>query len=169
MTDTQVNISRRAKVKAFLPAAAWYAVIFAFSAQTGDESGELSGAIVHGSIGLMGELGALFRTDWDALQLLSFLIRKAAHMGVFFVLTALLLLGFRKIWTNRRASMAAALGLCAVLAALDEFHQVFVPGREGKLSDVLIDTSGAVCFLLFSLALSAIRRAKKRRDGLSHK
>ena len=65
MTDTQVNSARKAGVRAFLPAAAWYAVIFAFSAQTGEESGRLSGRIVHGSIGLMGELGALFRTDWD--------------------------------------------------------------------------------------------------------
>ena len=97
MTDTQVNSARKAGVRAFLPAAAWYAVIFAFSAQTGEESGQLSGRIVHGSIGLMGELGALFRTDWDALQLLSFLVRKAAHMGVFFVLTGLLFLGSRKI------------------------------------------------------------------------
>ena len=167
MTDTQVNSARKAGVRAFLPAAAWYAVIFAFSAQTGEESGQLSGRIVHGSIGLMGELGALFRTDWDALQLLSFLVRKAAHMGVFFVLTGLLFLGFRRLWTNRKTSMAAAMGLCAVLAALDEFHQLFVPGRDGKLSDVLIDTCGAVCFLLFSLAVSAIRRVRKERNGLN--
>ena len=63
--------------------------------------------------------------------------------------------------------MAAAMGLCAVLAALDEFHQLFVPGRDGKLSDVLIDTCGAVCFLLFSLALSALQRAKEERNGLN--
>ena len=165
MTDTQVKLSRKAKVRAFLPAAAWYAVIFAFSAQTGDASGELSGAIVHRSIGLMGELGALFRTDWDALQLLSLLVRKGAHMGVFFVLTGLLFLGFRRLRMDRKPSMAWALGLCTVLAALDEFHQRFVPGRDGKLADVLIDLGGAVCFLLLSLALSAIRRAKARRKS----
>lgn len=164
MTGTQVNTTWKAKARAFLPAAAWYAVIFAFSAQTGEESGELSGAIVHSSIGLLGELGILFRTDWDALQLLSFLVRKGAHMGVFFVLTGLLLLGFQRLWTNRKACMAAAMGLCAVLAALDEFHQLFVPGREGKLSDVLIDTGGAVCFLLFYLAVKALRRARKKRE-----
>ena len=141
MTDTQVNSARKAGVRAFLPAAAWYAVIFAFSAQTGEESGQLSGRIVHGSIGLMGELGALFRT--------------------------LLFLGFRRLWTNRKTSMAAAMGLCAVLAALDEFHQLFVPGRDGKLSDVLIDTCGAVCFLLFSLALAALQRAKEEWNGLT--
>ena len=54
MTDIQVNLSRKARIRAFLPAAAWYAVIFAFSAQTGEESGELSGVIVHGSVGLRG-------------------------------------------------------------------------------------------------------------------
>ena len=66
---------------------------------------------------------------------------------------------------DRKPSMAWALGLCTVLAALDEFHQRFVPGRDGKLADVLIDLGGAVCFLLLSLALSAIRRAKARRKS----
>ena len=37
--------TRRAKALSFLPAAAWYAVIFAFSAQTGEESGRLSGEV----------------------------------------------------------------------------------------------------------------------------
>ena len=50
--------------------------------------------VVEESIGWMGDWGAIFRVDWDALQFLSFLIRKAAHMGVFFILTGLLLFLF---------------------------------------------------------------------------
>lgn len=152
--------SRREKALSFLPAAAWYAVIFAFSAQTGEESGRLSGAVVKGSIGILGELGELFQTDWDAFLLLTFLVRKAAHMGVFFVLTALLLYGLWRCGARPAAAAAAAAGLCALLAGLDEFHQTFVPGRDGKLSDALIDLCGGVCFLLFWRAVSALRRRR---------
>lgn len=148
----------REKVLSFLPAAAWYAVIFAFSAQTGEESGRLSGTVVKGSIGLLGELGELFETDWDAFLLLTFLVRKAAHMSIFFLLTALLFYGLWRAGARPRPRLAAAVGLCALLAALDEFHQTFVPGRDGKLSDVLIDLSGGLCFLLFWLVFSALRR-----------
>lgn len=33
----------------------------------------------------------------------------------------------------------------ALYAASDEFHQLFVPGRSGQISDVLLDSAG-VCF-----------------------
>lgn len=42
---------------------------------------------------------------------------------------------------GRRA--AWALALAALYAATDEFHQTFVPGREGSVRDVLIDSAGA--------------------------
>lgn len=150
----------KAKVLSFLPAAAWYAVIFAFSAQTGEESGRLSGAVARRSIGLLGELGEIFETDWDAFLLLTFLVRKAAHMSIYFILAALLFYGLWRAGLSPRPGMAAAVGLCALLAALDEFHQTFVPGRDGKLSDVLIDLSGGVCFLLFWRLIAALRREK---------
>lgn len=153
--------TRRDKVLSFLPAAVWYAVIFAFSAQTGDESGRLSGAVVKGSIGILGELGELFQTDWDAFLLLTFLVRKAAHMGIFFILTALLLYGLWRMGLPPGARMAFSAGLCALLAGLDEFHQTFVPGRDGKLSDALIDLSGGLCFLLFWHLTSALWKRRK--------
>jgi VanZ family protein len=40
-----------------------------------------------------------------------------------------------------------ALVVAAAYAALDEWHQTFVPGRHGHLSDVAIDVAGAVAAL----------------------
>jgi len=157
--------TRREKVLAFLPAAAWYAVIFAFSAQTGEESGRLSGALVERSIDWMGEWGKMFQTDWDAVLLLSFLVRKAAHMGIFFILTGLLFLAFWRIGTRPPLAVAAPMALCGLLAVLDEFHQTFVPGRDGKLPDVLVDLGGGVCFLLAWWVVRTLQRGR-RRDRL---
>ncbi len=44
---------------------------------------------------------------------------------------------------NLLAAAAASLCVASAYAATDELHQRFVPGRESKLSDVLIDASGA--------------------------
>ena len=153
--------SWRAKALSFLPAAVWYAVIFAFSAQTGEESGRLSSAVAHRGAGLLGELGAIFETDWDAFLLLTFFLRKAAHMGIYFILTALLLYGLWRAGASPRLRSAFAAGLCAALAALDEFHQTFVPGRDGKLSDALIDLSGGICFLLLWRLAGFLWKRKK--------
>ncbi len=147
----------------FVPAAAWYAVICAFSAQTGAESGRLSGALVDQSIGWLGEWGEIFRWNWEAVQLLSFLIRKAAHMGVYFILAALVLYGLWRLGRTPPAMAGLTLCACAVLAALDELHQRFVPGREGKPTDVLIDLGGAACFLLLWWALRALLTRRRPR------
>lgn len=33
-------------------------------------------------------------------------------------------------------------------AANDEIHQLFIPGRSGQITDVLIDSAGQCCFLM---------------------
>lgn len=152
--------SRWGRVLVFAPAAAWYGVIFALSAQTGDESGKLSGAIVDQSISWLGEWGEIFHWNWEAVQLLSFLVRKAAHMGAYFILAALVLYGVKRLGLARTAGATAA--VCAALAALDEVHQVFVPGRDGKPTDVLIDLGGVACLLALAWAVKALAGRRQR-------
>lgn len=146
------------RVARFVPAGLWYAVIWLFSAQTGGESQEVSD-------GVLELLGYDIPNSPMALSaLLSFLVRKGAHMGVFFVLTALLYWGLQEV--KRPVRGALAVGLCAALAALDEFHQTFVPGRSGRWQDVAIDVLGAFCFLAGLAVVRAIRKkwgAKKGR------
>lgn len=49
-------------------------------------------------------------------------------------------------------SVRWALPLTILFAATDEWHQTFVRGRGGRVTDVLIDTAGA-CFAAFVLAV----------------
>ena len=93
------------------------------------------------------------------------LVRKCAHLTEFAVLALLFWRAFRKpvrnaprpwLWAEARLAL-----LCTMLyAAGDEFHQLFVASREGKVSDVLLDTSGAALGLL---ALWIVRRWRKLR------
>lgn len=70
-------------------------------------------------------------------------LRKSAHLGeyaVLFMLTRRALAGgdvpptFPGAW---------AFLFCVAYAASDEYHQTFVPFRQGKASDVFIDSLGA--------------------------
>lgn len=73
-----------------------------------------------------------------------FLLRKLAHMAEYAVLFVLLL---RAIDVNNRL-MWKHYCLAALLAVLyaftDEWHQLYVPGREGSVRDVIIDSAGIV-------------------------
>jgi VanZ family protein len=69
---------------------------------------------------------------------------KAAHFATFALITALLWRG-----TAGRAPLAV-LGAVVAYAALDEVHQLFMPGRAAELLDFIADASAAavVCGLL---------------------
>ncbi len=146
----------------WLPAAGWYAVIWFFSSQNGVESQSVSDGV----------LTQLFH--YDILNspmvlsgLLSFLVRKAAHMGVFFVLTGLLVFALKGCTRRVGVQAGVSIGLCAALAAVDEFHQTFVPGRSGLPRDVVIDVCGGAVFLLGWWVLRRIqaKRARKKEPA----
>lgn len=149
--------------------AAWYGVIWHFSAQPAAVSGKLSDRLLYRLMLLCSPAFAAapegVRTT--AVEVLSFFERKAAHMFLYFVLALLvsLSLGFFLRRLSARAGAAAA--LCAVLAALDEYHQTMVPGRSGEVRDVLVDLTGAAIALAFlALPPAAARLRRHPRTAL---
>ena len=140
----------------WLPAAGWYAVIWYLSAQTGSESQALSD-------GVLEAFGYDIKNSLMVLSaLLSFLIRKAAHMGAFFILTGLLVFALWHLVDRPALRGGAALCLCAFLAGLDEFHQTFVPGRSGTVRDVVVDLLGGAIFLLLWALVRYIGKGRKK-------
>jgi VanZ family protein len=127
------RLARRPVVVAWLPVAAWAALIFISSAQS----------------------SISFAPDpW-----LDFLVRKSGHMGVFGIL-ALLLWRAVAITTTWRRPWTWALGLAVAYAVSDEVHQAFVAGREATLRDVAFDAVGAVIALSMLAIVRAVRRRR---------
>lgn len=69
---------------------------------------------------------------------------------------------------KRRALFSAWLTASAY-AATDEFHQLFVPGRSGQISDVILDGAGALAGVVIAVAVLTavcrIRSAGKHAGG----
>ncbi len=120
------------------PALAWAVVISLFS--TGAFTSENTGRII---IPLLHWL--LPSLPPKTLALMHHVIRKCAHFTEYFILSLLILRGIRAGRHGTRLVWAAvAILLVAGYAALDEFHQSFVPGRTAAISDVLLDTTGGI-------------------------
>lgn len=64
-------------------------------------------------------------------------LRKSAHVGEYAVLFLLV----RRAMAGRSGVWAFL--FCVAYAATDEYHQAFVPFRDGNARDVLIDALGA--------------------------
>lgn len=128
----------------------WMAVIFSFSAQPDTESSEISGHVSYRIAEMWNHIFGMEHSGQELEQIaqtIEYPVRKAAHMSEYGVL-ALLVFHALTVYDRKKRRGCVALGVAAVYAATDEFHQLFVPGRAGRMTDVLIDSAGAFLALL---------------------
>lgn len=120
----------------------WLILIYLLSAETGDQSGSLSNGI------LLSIAKLLKISDTKAfVDTFGFFIRKLAHFSEYFILYILTYECFKEY--NCPKLIVVSVLFCVLYASFDEFHQLFVDGRCGQMSDVVIDSSGSIvsCFL----------------------
>jgi VanZ family protein len=100
----------------------------------------------------------------ETLSLIHHVIRKSGHFTEYFILSLLLLRALRA--ESRDFGLRWALIVILIVAgyaALDEFHQSFVPGRGAAVTDVMLDTSGGAAAQLLVALLVLWRGVRKRR------
>ena len=83
---------RTLNIGAGLLAAAWYSLIWNFSAQPATQSGQMSDGLLHRLLLMLApSYGEAVRdVQITAMEILSFYERKAAHMFLYFVLALLI-------------------------------------------------------------------------------
>ena len=125
-------------------------IIFSLSAQVATESAELSGSFIKTILQLIG------------VELQQDTIRTAAHMLEFLGLALLMFNAIYATWEARLTPFFAFAGT-VLYAVTDEIHQLFVPGRAFQLSDILVDSTGALIGVTASFViLKFIIYIKKR-------
>ena len=127
------------KLLILLAVAFWMAIIFKLAAQQGEQSNLLSSKVT----GVIVSLAQRFRPDVNLVSLNHF-IRKCAHFLAYLVLGVVTLFVMRRIGLMGQQGVGFALLICISYSITDELHQAFVPGRTPKLTDVFIDSSGAL-------------------------
>ena len=155
------------KPLSFLPAILMMYVIYSFSAQTGEVSGQLSYKISYKIVETQNQLlnenksSAELAVSADTIH---FYVRKAGHMTEYFLLAVaisfpLYVYGVRGIWLVILAGI-----ICVGFAGLDEYHQSFVADRGPSLRDVGIDSIGALIGILMVQAFcwSTLHNPQKR-------
>lgn len=150
----------------------WMLVIFCFSAQPDTESAEVSGRVTYRIVEGVNDALHLELTEkqiTERAEAIELPVRKMAHMTEYAVLAVLFLAavhwGDERKRRGRLFCCAAALGLAVLYACSDEFHQRFVPGRAGRVTDVLIDACGAFLGLLVVFLFANCYNRKKKKKG----
>ena len=145
--------------KKILCAASWVltalcmALIFFFSHQTSDDSAEISMGFYSKILEWLGQV--VEKIGHDGIRTLAHFTE---YTGLGFLMSTSLMFTFsrRRPWLT--------LALCAAYAVTDEIHQIFVPGRAFQVSDIAVDSAGALLgigvFCLLALIVVGIRRKK---------
>ncbi len=141
----------------------WCVLIFAMSHESAPVSAERSSGLTRQIVKLF---VSVFGGDIEDIQLLDnieFLLRKGAHMFLYFVLAVLSFLFVETFSFRRVSECILSLSFCLLYSMSDEIHQLFIEGRSGSVKDVLIDMTGAVIGVLFiSLLFYTLGKSMKK-------
>lgn len=149
-------------------------MIYCFSAQTGVESGAMSGRITTWVLNLVIPDFADFAPEkQEAIRsAVGLIIRKLAHFSEYALLGFSLMLHITQLQKKIavRLPWLWAWSIGTLYAASDEFHQGFVAGRGPSVVDVMIDSAGVIagvlllCAVLHKLGKTAIIRKNLQKD-----
>jgi len=121
--------------------------IFMFSSEPAVQSEEKSKFVIY----FLNILGINIESAFGSLA--DFMVRKAAHFTEYFILYILIFNALHND-LNKKTALFYSLILVFLYASTDEYHQLFIPGRSGRLRDILIDTSGGTLGLILMKLLS---------------
>ena len=145
----------------------WATLIFGFSSQTKGPSGELSRGISKKVVSAVTDMNENSRTSEDrnerirfsrALSITEAIVRKCAHFILFLVLGVLVLMLVESYKESKQLAIVFAALICLAYGVSDELHQLFVAGRDGNFTDVMIDFCGSVSGIVI---LKLIRKIKR--------
>lgn len=143
-------------------------IIFGFSNQDAEESGNLSSNIAKFI------LKQVHHDDIEnkeqILERTESVIRKIAHFSIY-TLVGLLLMSFISTYNlkeNKRIIISLCIGV--LYATSDEIHQLFIPGRSGQITDVILDSMGVLLGILLVLIVWEVyKKTKKEKKSKREK
>lgn len=127
-------------------------LIFYMSSQGAEESQAVSDSLLQKIIGLSG------------VDISGEFLRKCAHFFEFAVLGLLLCNGIYATF-NHRLTSVFAFGGSVIYAISDEIHQIFSEGRACQITDIFIDSAGALAGVVIMTVIFKIIKERRMKNG----
>lgn len=138
--------------------------IFKFSSENSGESTGTSNLVIECIININP-----FTKDLDSAEKeeikenIKMPIRKLAHFSIYTVLGVTTMWHVSTYAIDRWKRIGGSLAIGMLYAISDEIHQLFVPGRSGQVTDVLIDTMG----VLFGIGIVLVIQNRIGKDKVN--
>lgn len=148
------------KILSWTLAVLWMALIFYLSHQPAIESNGLSTGITEKIVVMVEKVAPDIKFNMGRFN---HMLRKGAHFFAYLVLGILMINGLSSSDIYGFKGIGLAILICILYAISDEVHQLFVPGRGGQVSDVILDSAGAIIGILGYKWLSNIGKIYYRK------
>ena len=139
-----------------IPVVIWMIVVFEFSSESADISGNTSLNVTRKIAQVIISKDLTEEQKNENIEVLDSVIRKVAHFTLYTIggFLGLLYINIYEIDDKKKIGYSVIAGF--VYSVSDEIHQIFVPGRAGMITDVIIDTMGVatgvcVCLLIIKV------------------
>lgn len=137
----------------------WMVLVFYLSNQGSNDSNRLSGGFTKT---ILDFFHALDSKTIEEQAIIEIIFRKLAHYTLY-TLGGILILLHINLYTIKQSKKVILTQIIGTMyAIIDEFHQLFVPGRSGEIRDVCLDSLGLITgIILLLIFLKFIERRKK--------
>lgn len=132
----------------------WMGFIAYNTSQTGESSNNTSVSITEGIINKTqvvinnnvnnSDSSIIIRNDDDFIKKLNIYIRKFAHGFEFLVLSLIIFLTLKSFDIKNRECIIYTLFIVLLYAVIDEYRQLYIPGRTSSVRDIVIDFIGGI-------------------------
>lgn len=130
------------------------ASIFGFSNQNAEKSSSLSGKITKIIVNRIPNMQQKNQVEIEKIEnRMENIVRKLAHYSIytFFGLLIMLFISTYNLKELDKVSISLISGV--IYAITDEIHQLFVPGRSGQITDIMLDSLGILTGIFISLLI----------------
>ena len=132
----------------------WMGFIAYNTSQTGEASNNTSVSITEGIINKTqavinnnvnnNDNSSIIRNDDDFIKKPNIYIRKFAHGFEFLVLSLIIFLTLKSFDIKNRECIIYTLFIVLLYAVIDEYRQLYIPGRTSSVRDIVIDFIGGI-------------------------
>lgn len=142
----------------------WLIVIFMFSNQGGETSTITSNNVSKNILSVYEKISSITYSKEEKEKIIESsitVVRKTAHVFEYFILGLLLINALKDYRKFDYRLLIYSIILCFIFAFLDEFHQLFIPNRTGRVVDTFIDSIGFISSTLIYYVLYFKLKKKK--------
>lgn len=138
-----------------------FIVLFIFynSMQNGESSSEASTAVLNFINDMIKAMGLSFKLE-------GYFIRKLAHFVEFFIFGLFVMLTFKEFTNKTFSIIGFPMFFALFIPVIDEFIQIYSPGRASSVKDVMLDFSGAITGIIIVCLFSKVKKRKKYKYKL---